>query len=43
MTLTRPKTARKSTAAEAARQWSSYERAVMYLERHFNPLSFLFR
>lgn len=41
--LTRPKAAVPTTAAEAARQWSSYERAVQYLERSFNPLGFLFR
>lgn len=41
--LTRPKAAAPKTAAEAARQWSSYERAVQYLEKSFDPLGFLFR
>jgi hypothetical protein len=43
MTLTRPKAAAKNTPAEAERQWASYERAVQYLEKSFNPLGFLFR
>ena len=41
--LTRPKAAVEKTAAEAARQWSSYERAVQYLERRFDPFAGLFR
>ncbi|MCR4296391.1 MAG: hypothetical protein NUW21_12710, partial [Elusimicrobia bacterium] len=43
ITLTRPKLAFEKVAAEAANEWASYERAVQYLERSFNPLSFLFR
>lgn len=43
ITLTRPALAFEKTAAEAAKEWSSYERAVQYLERNFNPLGFLFR
>ncbi|MDP3542115.1 MAG: hypothetical protein Q8T11_06545 [Elusimicrobiota bacterium] len=43
ITLTRPKLAFEKTAVEAAKEWSSYERAVQYLERSFNPLGFLFR
>ncbi|MDD5302681.1 MAG: hypothetical protein PHS14_06175 [Elusimicrobia bacterium] len=43
MTLTRPKAASKKTPEEALREWASYERAVQYLERSFNPLGFLFR
>lgn len=43
ITLTRPTLAFEKTAAEAAKEWASYERAVQYLERSFNPLGFLFR
>jgi len=42
MTLTRPKLAWEKSAEDAAREWSSYERAVKYLEARFNPLGFLF-
>jgi hypothetical protein len=41
--LTRPKDAVEKTGAEAQREWSSYERAVQYLEKSFDLLSFLFR
>ncbi|MCR4296652.1 MAG: hypothetical protein NUW21_14060 [Elusimicrobia bacterium] len=43
ITLTRPKLAVEKTPAEAAAEWASYERAVQYLERSFNPFEFLFR
>ncbi|PIR19429.1 MAG: hypothetical protein COV48_02060 [Elusimicrobia bacterium CG11_big_fil_rev_8_21_14_0_20_64_6] len=43
ITVTRPKLVFEKSAAEAERQWASYERAVQYLQRHFNPLAFLFR
>lgn len=43
ITLTRPTLAFEKTAAEAANEWASYERAVQYLERSFDPLGFLFR
>lgn len=43
ITLTRPKAAARKTAAEAAREWSSYERAVRYLEKSFDPFAGLFR
>lgn len=41
--LTRPKAQGKRSPAEAQRQWSTYEGAVQYLERSFNPFQFLFR
>jgi hypothetical protein len=43
ITVTRPERAAAKTAAQAASEWASYERAVQYLERNFNPLGFLFR
>jgi SAM-dependent methyltransferase len=43
MTLTRPKLVARKTAEQAAGEWSSYERAVQYLQRRFDPLDFLFR
>jgi hypothetical protein len=43
ITLTRPKLAAKAGIQEAERQFSSYERAVQYLERRFNPMDLLFR
>ncbi|MCM2303888.1 MAG: hypothetical protein NDJ72_04250 [Elusimicrobia bacterium] len=43
ITLTRPALAFEKTAAEAQREWSSYERAVQYLERRFDPFAGLFR
>ncbi|MBI2386800.1 MAG: hypothetical protein HYV14_12395 [Elusimicrobia bacterium] len=43
ITLTRPALAFEKTAAEAQREWSSYERAVQYLEKRFDPFAGLFR
>lgn len=42
LTLTRPKLAWEKSSEEATREWSSYERAVQYLERRFDPMGFLF-
>lgn len=42
MTLTRPKLAWEKSPEDAAREWSSYERAAKYLEARFNPMGFLF-
>lgn len=41
--LTRPKLAAKTGIQEAERQFSSYERAVQYLEKRFDPFASLFR
>lgn len=43
ITLTRPKGPSMKTPVDAAREWASYERAVQYLERSFNPFGSLFR
>ncbi len=43
ITLTRPKLAFEKSIQEAERAFSSYERAVQYLERRFNPIDLLFR
>lgn len=43
ITLTRPKAAVPAGIQEAERQFSSYERAVQYLEKRFDPFASLFR